>query len=157
MKRTVLALGLLLLVLASPLAAQTVQVALFHEGMAEGDPSLRFLAYLIDGCLGELFEAGRIGTNAAARPSSREAFDSLDSDLAEKDAYVDLVVAILVSYEANRAMPRCSYRVMRPGEKKALSTGAIDGPTPASASPSDIEKAYFQLGSALMKACLKAF
>jgi hypothetical protein len=93
------------------------------------------MSYLVSGCLGVLFEAGHIATEASVSRVARESWGPADYGLAEaREGRVDYLIAIYVewsqsSIHKDAALPASiAYRLVRVRDGRILSESSLGGP-----------------------------
>lgn len=157
MTRKTMALTLLLAVALAGASAQTVRLSLLYEG--QGEYVQAFNEGLLDGAMSALFESGYIATNELPRPGDAEAFAAVKPSAADREAFVELVLAILARFPAgdSPALPECSYRLWSVAKGRVLAEGELRSPAAAPRSPAEFSQALAQLGELAVKASLRAF
>ena len=149
---------------ASNLAAQTVGLAPAQAAeLAPGGEAATPEPNLVSGCLGELFDAGLIATDApCAYVGHAEWEDAAFGIAAAEEGSVEYVIALYADWIQSLyrtsawLIGNVEYRLVRASDGAMLSQGSFRGPEDSYAAASETNRAAASVGSAVGSACAAA-
>jgi len=162
--RIVPSLALVLFAIASSLAAQTVglapaQAAELSPGAEAATPEPN----LVSGCLGKLFDAGLIATDAPCAFVGRAEWEAPSFGIAAaEDGSVEYVIALYTVWTQSFYLKSAwlvgnvEYRLVRVSDGAMLSHGSFGGPPDSAPAALDTNRAAASVGSAVGSVCVAA-
>ena len=117
---------------------------------------------LVSGCLGALFNAGHIATDASVARVSRADWGPAEYGLAAaRDGMVDYLIALFVDWapsDYNKSVLRAvtvDYRLVRILDGKVLAQGSVNGPPDSENASAHEARTASQAGALAIEPCLK--
>lgn len=161
-----LAQGVLVLsiCLVPPAAAQTVGLAPAQDPGFPGEVSGKGpMAYIVSACLGSLFDAGLIATDAPCAAVDRETWLAPSFGLAAAgEGFEDYLIAVYADWrpssfaKAAWLASEVDYRLVRVSDGATLASGSLEGPVDSAEAAAQAGRISGGIGAAIGKACAAA-
>jgi len=130
--------------------AQSVGLFLYFEGGDTTSDNGRSIDRFLSASMGDLFDMGFIATNETPKSGNESDYLSFAPDDEQREAGLDYTIAILVKFAENNILAKSLYKLMDVKSGELIKEGFVDVNNPGSKERTQLDRAFFIAGSAVI-------